>query len=34
MSWLLYGNVKAVTFYLLRHTFNGEKLIATILKNK
>lgn len=32
MGWLSYGNVKAVTFYLLRHTFNGEQLIATIEK--
>ncbi|XP_022166328.1 uncharacterized protein LOC111030905 isoform X2 [Myzus persicae] len=32
MVWLSYGNVKAVTFYLLRHTFNGEQLIATIEK--
>jgi len=30
MGWSSYGNVKAVTFYLLGHTFNGEQLFATI----
>jgi len=32
MGWLSYGNVKAVTFYLLIHAFNGEQLIAIIEK--
>jgi len=32
MGWLSYGNVKAVTFYLLIYTFNGEQLIPTIEK--